>query len=74
MEQLIEILKELHDDVDYNECETLVEDGILNSLDIVAIITEIDDKFDVRIPAEEILPENFNSAKALWELIERLDD
>lgn len=74
MEQLIEILKELHDDVDYYECETLVEDGILNSLDIVAIITEIDDKFDVRIPAEEILPENFNSAKALWELISRLDD
>lgn len=74
MEQLIEILKELHDDVDYEECETLVEDGILNSLDIVAIITEIDDKFDVRIPAEEILPENFNSAKALWELITRLDD
>lgn len=74
MEQLIEILKELHGDVDYHECETLVEDGILNSLDIVAIITEIDDKFDVRIPAEEILPENFNSAKALWELIERLDD
>lgn len=74
MEKLIEILKELHGDVDYNECETLVEDGILNSLDIVAIITEIDDKFDVRIPAEEILPENFNSAKALWELIERLDD
>lgn len=74
MEQLIEILKELHDDVDYEECETLVEDGILNSLDIVAIITEIDDKFDVRIPAEEILPENFNSAKALWSLINKLDE
>ena len=74
MEQLIEILKELHDDVDFEECETLVEDGILNSLDIVALITEIDDRFDVRIPAEEILPENFNSAKALWALITRLDD
>ena len=74
MEQLIEILKELHEDVDYEECETLVEDGILNSLDIVALITEIDDRLDVRIPAEEILPENFNSAKALWDLITRLDD
>lgn len=74
MEQLIDILRELHDDVDYQNCESLVEDGILNSLDIVALITEIDEKFDVRIPAEEILPENFNSAKALWALIERLDD
>ena len=74
MEHLIEILKELHEDVDYEECETLVEDGILNSLDIVALITEIDDRLDVRIPAEEILPENFNSAKALWDLITRLDD
>ena len=73
MEKLIEILQELHPDVDYETYEGLVDDGILDSLDIVTLITDINDAFDVSIPAEEILPENFNSAQALWELIERLD-
>ena len=74
MEQLIEILKSLHEDVDYATCETLVDDGVLDSLDIVTLVTEIDATFDVRIPPEEILPENFNSAAALWALIEQLDE
>ncbi len=73
MEQLIELLEELHPEIDYETEEGLVDNGILDSLDIVTLITDINDAFDVSIPAEEILPENFNSAKALWELIERLD-
>ncbi len=73
MEQLIELLEELHPEIDYATEEGLVDNGILDSLDIVTLITDINDAFDVSIPAEEILPENFNSAKALWELIERLD-
>jgi acyl carrier protein len=74
MEQLLEILKELHDDVDFETEEALVDDGILDSLDIVTLITEINDTFDVSIPAEEIIPENFNSAAAIWALIEKLDE
>ena len=74
MEKLLEILKELHDDVDFSVEQGLVDDGILDSLDIVSLVTEIDSEFDVRIPPEEIIPENFNSAQALWELIQKLDD
>ena len=74
MEKLIEILKDLHDDVDYYAEKGLVDDGILDSLDIVAIVTEVDSEFGIRIPPEEIVPENFNSAEALWELISRLDE
>ena len=74
MEQLIEILKELHPDVDFYTAEGLIDDGILDSLDMVTLVTEINDRFDVSIPAEEIIPENFNSAKALFELIEKLDE
>ncbi len=74
MNEIIEILTELHDDVDFTTETGLVENGILNSLDIVAIITEIDDRLDVQIPAEEILPENFDSAEALWALVQRLDE
>ncbi len=74
MEKLIEILSSLHPDVDFENAEELIDDGILDSLDIVTLVTEINAELDVTIPAEEIIPENFNSAKALWALIEKLDD
>ena len=72
MEKLIEILASLHPDVDFEANDALVDDGILDSLDIVTLVTEINERFDVSIPAEEIIPENFNSAKALYALVERL--
>ena len=74
MEKLLAILRELHPDVDFAETVDLVDDGILDSLDIVTLVTEIHAEFDVTIPAEEIVPENFNSAEALMELIEKLDE
>ncbi len=74
MQELIKLLENLHEGIDYETCETLVDDGILDSLDIVTLITDINDTFDVAIPPEEILPENFNSAKALWALIEKIDN
>ena len=74
MEALLEILKELHPEVDFETCDTLIDDKILDSFDIVTIISEINTEYDVAIPAEEIIPENFNSAEALYDLIERLQD
>ena len=74
MEKLLEILRSLHPEVDFENTVDLIDDGILDSLDIVTLVTEINCEFDVSIPAEEIVPENFNSAEALMELIERLDD
>ena len=74
MDQLLEILEDLHSDVDYETEDGLVDNGILDSLDIVTLITEINDKFDISIPTEEIIPENFNSAEALYALICKLDE
>ncbi|MBP3370083.1 MAG: acyl carrier protein [Clostridia bacterium] len=74
MEKLIEILSALHPDVDFENNDSLIDDGILDSLDIVSLVTEINSEFDVTIPAEEIVPENFNSAKALMDLITKLDE
>ena len=74
MEKLIEILSAIHPDVDFENAVDLIDDGILDSLDIVTIVTEINDVFDVTIPAEEIVPENFNSAEALYALIAKLDE
>lgn len=72
MEQLLNILAELHPEVDFETEEHLIDNKILDSFDIVTLVAEIDSEFDVSIPAEELLPENFNSAKALYALVERL--
>ena len=72
MEELLEILNELHPEVDFKTEERLIDDKILDSFDIVTIVAEIDAEYGVAIPAEELIPENFNSAKALWALVERL--
>jgi acyl carrier protein len=74
MEKLIAILTSLHPDVDFENNDSLIDDGILDSLDIVTLVTEINAEFDVTIPAEEIVPENFNSAKALMALITKIDE
>ena len=74
MEKIIEILTELHPDMDFATAEDLIDDGVLDSLDIVSLVAEIDSEFGITIPAEEIVPENFNSARALYELITRLDE
>ncbi len=74
MERLLEILMDLHDDVDYENCTNLIDGKIFDSFDIVTLIADISDEFDINIPAEEIIPENFNSAKALYALVEKLSD
>lgn len=74
MDELLSILNELHPDVDFTTKEHLIDEAILDSLDIVTLISEISETFDVTITAKDIIPENFNSAKALYALIQRLED
>lgn len=74
MEKLLAILNELHSDVDFENEQNLIDDGILDSMDIISLITEISDEYDVTITAKDIIPANFNSAEALYELIKRLED
>ena len=72
MDKLLEILKEIRPDVDFENETELIDDGILDSFDVVSIISEIDDAFGVQIRINEIDPENFKSAEAIWNLIEKL--
>jgi len=74
LETLIEILTDLHPDVDFETCDTLIDDKILDSFDIVSLISEINNEWDVTVPADKIDPQYFNSATALAELIEDLLD
>jgi acyl carrier protein len=74
MEELLDILNDLHPDIDFKNEDKLIDNMILDSFDIVTLISEIGDRFDVTITAENIIPDNFNSAKALYDLIKRLED
>lgn len=72
MDKLLELLKNIRPDVDIENETELIDDGILDSFDVVSIISEIDDVFGVQIRINELEPENFNSAQAIWNLIEKL--
>ena len=72
MEKLLEILKGIRPDVDFENETALIDDGILDSFDVVSIISELDDAFDVQIRITELDPENFNSAESIWDLVLKL--
>ena len=74
MEKLIEILEDIQPDIDYAACENLIDGHYLDSLSIISLIAELEDAYDITIPAVEIIPDNFNSAKRIMAIIERLKE
>ena len=74
MEELKEILEGIRPDIDFDKEKKLIDDGILDSIDIIGMITEINDNFDLDINVQYLLPENFNSIEAIYALIQKLSD
>ncbi|MCI8858325.1 acyl carrier protein [Lachnospiraceae bacterium 66-29] len=74
MDKLLEILEDIQPDADYENCETLIDDGILDSFAILSIVSELQDEFEITITPSQVIPENFNSAKALWAMVQRLKE
>lgn len=72
MDELMRILSGVRPDVAFDREERLIDGGILDSLDIVMLVGELNDAFEVEITVDELLPENFNSAGAIYALIRRL--
>ena len=70
-EQIIEILTEICPGIDFEQEKALIDDGLIDSLDIVAVVTELMDAFDVQLGVDDLTPENFNSVEAICQLIER---
>jgi len=64
----------MHPEVDYLTHKTLIDDKVLDSFDIITLVAEVNDRMDIAIPAEELLPENFNSYATLLALVERLEE
>lgn len=73
-EDLLKILKEIKPEVEFKGNEHLIDNGELDSLSIVEVVSAIDEEFDVEIGVKDIVPENFNSIDAMWNLIQKLLD
>lgn len=72
MNELLEILNDIQPGVDFENEKHLIDDHLLDSLSIISLVAELEDTFDVTIPAVEIIPDNFNSAEAMLEMLQRL--
>ncbi len=73
-EQILKILKEIRSDVDFENETALIDNGVLDSFDIISIVGELNDAFDVEINVDDLLPENFNNVAAMVELIGKLQE
>ena len=74
MDELLELLEDIKPTVDFRTCTGLIDDGYLDSFDILSIVSALNDAFGIEISPVDIIPENFNSAQALWNMVERLKD
>lgn len=74
MEQLLTIMSEIRPDIDFETETELIDGDLLDSFDIIAIVSEVNDQFGIEINVNDLLPENFNSAKALYELIVKMQN
>ena len=74
MDELLEILEDIKPNVDFKTCTDLIDGGYLDSVDILSIVSELNDAFGVEISPVDIVPGNFNSADALWKMVQRLGD
>lgn len=74
MEELLEILQDIKPGVDFENETALIDNGVLDSLDIIKLVGQISDEFDVGVEVTDLVPANFNSAKAMYAMIQRLED
>ena len=74
MEELLEILEDINADVDYETETNLIDGKIYDSFSIITLITEISENFDIDIGPEYLVNENFNSAQAMWDMIQRIQE
>lgn len=72
MEQLLRIMCEIRPDVDFEKEIKLIDDSVLDSFDIISIVGEVNEQYSIEINVNDLVPENFNSLSALFQLIQKL--
>lgn len=74
METLMNILTELDDSIAWEQETALIDDRILDSFGVISLVSELEDAFSIEIEAVEMVPENFNSVQAIWDMVRRLQE
>ena len=74
MDELKQILEEIRPDIDFEKETSLIDDGVLDSFDIISIVGELNMTYDIEINVEDLLPENFKSMEAIYELVCKLQE
>ncbi len=74
MDELLEILEDINPDVDYTKEKHLIDHKVLDSFSIVSLVSQISETFDIEIGPQYLVPENFNSAEAMWKMIQKLEE
>lgn len=74
MDELMEILEEINPDIDYETEDRLIDGKVLDSFSIVSLVAQIAENFDIEISPKYLIPENFNSAAAMWAMIQTIQD
>lgn len=74
MDKLLELLKGIEPDIDFEAEQHLIDNKMLDSFAILQIVNDMIETFDIEISAAEIIPENFNSMEAMWNMVQRLRD
>ncbi len=72
MEQLLELLKDINEDIDFTKQTAIIDDEIIDSLDLTGLIADMESTFGISIGMNDIVVENFNTVDAMWALIQRL--
>ena len=74
MDRVLEILNDIGDSIDYTKETKLIDNHLLDSFAIISLVSELEDAFDIEVDAAEMTPENFNSAEAIWKMVQRLQE
>ena len=74
MDKIKEILEEIRPDIDFDSDAKLVTDGVLDSVDIISLVAELSDEYDIKIKPAHLIPENFDSLEAIWNLVQELEE
>ena len=74
MEELLEILNDINPDVDYSKEKNLIDVKVYDSFSMITLVSNISEEFDIEIGPEYLVPENFNSAEAMWKMIQKIQE
>lgn len=71
MEKIYSILSSLRPELDFRNSKNFIEEGLLDSFDVVSLVSELEEQYNILIDALDILPENFGSAEAIAEIVKK---